>query len=453
MQEKNRNIQKLLSDIEHSLDWGNSAEWSSYDFEKLSELILENTKTSISSNTLKRVWGRITYHSTPSDMTLNTLAKFLGCEDFRGFLVISKETLVPLEVKKKSKSSVGNFWPPFGARPSVIFAAGAIFMLIAIIVMSYRFNKVKVNPDDFYLTSRKVAEGLPNSVIFEYSADKAPVGTKVEIQQSWDISKRQEVSVSDSLATSIYYQPGFFKSKLVVGGQIVKEHDVLIPSDGWSASTERDGSPLYFDKLDILGDSSVSVSKELLLKSGIDASLSGTKVEYRLVDNFEGLRIDDLNFSVIIKNDVDGGQNICQNTFITLLLEGQAISIPLSKLGCMSELELWLFDRTISGKNRDMSNFGVDFNDWVTVDFASKNNNISILVNDEEAINLPLNGKINRFYGFVLSFEGTGSIKALNLWNSKRTYLNLDYDKNVQTKETQISMMTNRYKPHKTLSM
>ncbi len=433
MQVKNKDVQKLIADIERNLNWGNSSDWSSYDFDKLSELILENTKTSISSNTLKRVWGRIAYSSTPSDVTLNTLSQFLGHEDFRGFLATTKEEPVPVKVEKEREGRGRSFWPPFGAKPSVIFMSGAIFMLIATIAMSYKFSSEKVDPNNFYLTSRNVTKGLPNSVIFEYRADNAPAGAKVEIQQSWDASKRQVVSISDSLATSIYYHPGFFKSKLVVGGQIVKEHDILIPSNGWSASTEKDGSPLLFEKSDILGDSAISASNELLSKNGIDASLSGVKVDYRLVQDFDGLRLDDLNLSVTVKNDVIGGQNVCQNTSITLLLEGEAISIPLSKLGCMSELELWFFGRTISGKNRDMSKFGVDFNDWVTVNFTSKNNNMSVLVNGEEAINLPLGGKINKFYGFVFSFEGTGSIRDLKLSNSKKVYLDEDYSESVKT--------------------
>ena len=147
------------------------------------------------------------------------------------------------------------------------------------------------------------------------------------------------------------------------------------------------------------------------------------------------MRLDDLNFSATIKNDVNGGQNVCQNTLITLLLEGEAISIPLSKLGCMSDLELWFFGRTIRGKNKDMSKFGVDFKEWVTVDFASKNNNMSILVNGEEAINLPLAGKINKFYGFVFSFGSTGSIRGLKLSNSKKVYLAEDYSKSVLTSQ------------------
>lgn len=93
-----------------------------------------------------------------------------------------------------------------------------------------------------------------------------------------------------------------------------------------------------------------------------------------------------------------------------------------------------------------MSRFGVDLNDWVTLDFASQNDKIILFVNGEEAINLPLVGKINRFYGFVFRFEDIGSVRKLRLSNSKRNYLDLDYIRGHRRIKTQILIAKNLYK-------
>ena len=68
----------------------------------------------------------------------------------------------------------------------------------------------------FAFESKVVSTGLPNSVIFAYDASSADSNAQIEIQQDWDDRKRIEVSQKDSIATCIYYRPGFFKSKLVV---------------------------------------------------------------------------------------------------------------------------------------------------------------------------------------------------------------------------------------------
>ena len=230
-------IEALLSAIEEELAWGISSQWSSYDFEKLAELIFERTKVAISSNTLKRVWGRIKYDSKPSALTLNTLSQFAGYNDFREFVssMDGKGSADSKEVEKRTWF----IWPPFKSRPSTIFVSGAIFMLVAIIALSYNSKAEKYNPDDFYFTSRKVTKGLPNSVVFEYRAKSARKNSKVEIQQSWDKSKRMDISRDDSLATSIYFDPGYFNAKLMVDGQTVKEHGVLIPSLGWKVKGQK----------------------------------------------------------------------------------------------------------------------------------------------------------------------------------------------------------------------
>lgn len=72
--------------IEQKLDWGDSENWQSSDFENLNQLILDKTGVSLSVSTLRRIWGRVEYNHLPSVTTLNTLAKFAGFEDWRNFI-------------------------------------------------------------------------------------------------------------------------------------------------------------------------------------------------------------------------------------------------------------------------------------------------------------------------------------------------------------------------------
>ena len=79
-------IEKLLKLIEGKLDWGESNTWQGKDFEKLNQLILDETGVSLSASTLKRVWGKVEYNHLPSVTTLDALAKFGGFENWRSFL-------------------------------------------------------------------------------------------------------------------------------------------------------------------------------------------------------------------------------------------------------------------------------------------------------------------------------------------------------------------------------
>lgn len=55
------------------------------DFEYLSDEIFQKTKNSISSSTLKRIWGYDTYNSSPTIRSLDILAYYLGYHSFRSF--------------------------------------------------------------------------------------------------------------------------------------------------------------------------------------------------------------------------------------------------------------------------------------------------------------------------------------------------------------------------------
>lgn len=406
--------------IEEQLQWGESSQWSSYDFDKLTELIFERTKMPVSSNTLKRVWGRIKYESKPSAATLNTLSQFQGYADFREFVTTrqARKAWGGKVIKKPSRIP----WSVFRSRPTLVFVSGAVFMLILIVVLSNRSKTQKLNPDDFYFTSRAVTKGLPNTVIFEYRARNLPAGTKMEIQQSWDKRKRQTVSPKDSLATSIYYDPGYFMAKLVVQDQVVKEHGVLITSEGWKAKLESSEKTLYFNDSSITKLGKITIGPELLKRNGIDPDRTSFRTNFRYVNEFGDLRVNDLYLETRFRNIATNHQNICKKTSVTLLMEGEAIEIPLSKVGCVSELQLYHLDRSISGKNNDLSKFGVDIDEWTTLGCTFGNELLTVTINGAMVMELPMNGRINKMHGLSYRFEGMGEVKSLLLKNGKKIY-------------------------------
>src|SRR5580698_9703880 len=76
-------IRQVKKMFEEKTGWGNSDTWTNQDFLQLSELIRDETGITISHVTLKRVWGKVKYDSLPNTHTLNTLAQFLGYDNWR----------------------------------------------------------------------------------------------------------------------------------------------------------------------------------------------------------------------------------------------------------------------------------------------------------------------------------------------------------------------------------
>lgn len=419
---KENDIGTLLKKIESSLQWGDSIQWTNYDFDRLAELIFEKTGYAISTNTLKRVWGRIKYNSKPSETTLNTLSQFLGFKDFREFKSSELVGIPNSEIVSQKKYYIN--WPLLRFKKSHVLASIVGVLVLAFVIISNSSKKESLNPEDFYFTSRKVTQGIPNTVIFEYDARNAPIGANIEIQQSWDNNRRQAVSKDDSIATSLYFEPGFFNAKLVVNGEVVKEHDLLIPSDGWKAKLESKDQTLYFSDSSLIQLGLVSLGNQFLKQGGIDEEVTPINTSFRYVDDFNGLRVNDLSIETVFRNSSKNRFNLCQNSSLILLMEGEIIKIPVSKKGCVADLEAWHFDKALSGKNNDLSKLGVESGEWITLKIQSNQNKLLVFLNNEIALQLPMEGRQNRLNGLIYHFEGMGEIRSLELKSSEKIFLN-----------------------------
>lgn len=135
-QERNHlEIFKKLS--EEKIGWGRSEDWSSADFEKLSELILEKTSVSLSTTTLKRVWGKVQYHSIPSTTTLNTLAQFLDYESWRCFCIRSQPPGPGTASPGHHEINLKKLWRQQSLRNLATFGMVGLILAAALVWMSF----------------------------------------------------------------------------------------------------------------------------------------------------------------------------------------------------------------------------------------------------------------------------------------------------------------------------
>ncbi len=399
-----KHIDHCFTLISKKLSRGSVTSWDTYDFRVLSKSIYEKTGTLLSVSTLKRLSGRIHYGSKPNSSTLDALAKYIDFEDWRDFLK-NVEPAGKVEGKHHTRKIT---WIGYGI--------GLLaFLLILSIFLLFQRDTTYYNPNDFSFSVKSIATGLPNSVIFRYDASKAHKKDKIEIQQDWDKRKRVIVNKADSISTSIYYRPGFFKSKLVVNDSIVQEKNVFIPSNGWLATIETDSLPIYLDMDQTGSGNLLSIPTEKLKLHGIDPYAIKTIVGLYLVQDFGAIFTDDFELTTSFRNDFKSGNVPCQLAQLTILSEDGPIAIPVCNKGCVSEISLFAFDKQIDGKKNDLSKFGVDHTDYVQIKCISKDQKLTISINGNPAHTFEVPEPKSKIIGVCFFFEGTGSVKDLNL--------------------------------------
>jgi len=415
-------LTKVKKLIEARLSWGDSADWTNQDFIALSTRFQEEMNLSVSHVTLKRIWGKLSYHSLPQTYTLNALAKFAGYEGWRNFKVNTELDMhIPESLSVFTESSRQRATDPVQKkRLGILIKIGftSIF-IIAVIVLIFQRSKNKIAPSDYSLSVHKVLQaGLPNSVIFDYNANKSP-SDSVILQQSWDNRLRTTVPKDQHQHTLIYYYPGFFKPKLIVDGQIVKEQDLLIQSDGWMTAVNASPVPVYFNKKDVIANGKMALSVDQLKAQNIPLSPQPPMLSYCNVQDFGEIYADHFVFETSLRSDYHEGASVCQMTNIYLLCEGTAIGIPLCAKGCESNIKFFFTGFEVSGKQQDLSGFGVDFSDFVKLRVESRNGRARIFLNDRLTQEVNKDISRSKIIGIDFVFQGTGSVDYVKLTNGK----------------------------------
>ncbi|HEY8930958.1 MAG TPA: hypothetical protein VIM55_17270 [Mucilaginibacter sp.] len=421
-------IEKTKKLFEINTGWGDSSEWTNQDFVLLSEKIQEKTGVALSHVTLKRVWGKVKYDSLPNTHTLDTLVQFLGYENWRSF---KSQNGNGGHLKQAEQTPVAVIDAPVHAKPQKeirpkvikgVLVAICVIVIVLTMVNVFKPGPPKVADNDYKFSSKKVVSvGLPNSVVFNYDATKSPYDSVI-IQQSWDRHLQVKVSKNDHQHTSIYYYPDYYKAKLIVGGKIVSMHRLLIKSDGWLPAVTQSPVPVYFSKQDAIGNGKMSLPLEKIQAKNVKLQPATPDVLYANVRDFGEIYSDNFNFETSLKSDYKEGAAICQMSKIYILCEGTAVFIPLCSKGCISSLDLLFTNYYASGKHVDLSAFGVDFSSFVKVRVEAANRKAKIFINDKLVYSIGQDIIKAKIIGIDYTFQGTGTVDYVKLWNDKVNY-------------------------------
>jgi hypothetical protein len=404
-------INKCLSLIEEQLSWGGSHHWSSYDFEKLSELIWEKTNVRLSKTTLKRVWGKIKYEHAPTTATLNVLAQFAGFEDWRNFAQqhSSKNGTTSIETILSKDDPRG----PLKERKRLPVISMILIVAVLTIGGGIILNSRTGHVDTaiFAFKADKVSrEGVPNSVVFTYDASKAKTDS-VFIIQTWDIRRKTLVPKNQTKHSAIYFYPGYFRTKLIVDGEVVKTHDLEITSQGWLGLVRTGDKPFYFDKKDITKSDGVEIDEALMQANHFELTPVVPKIHFFNEGNITGLMNDNFEFETTLRNNYKGGNNACQYVEVLIQCVDDIIIIPLVNTICTGDATLYVPGKQFVSKSDDLTGFGANLSEWTTLKVACKDRVMHFFVNGKKAFEATFTHGPAAIVGLQYRFNGCGAIK------------------------------------------
>ena len=401
-------LQECLRQIEAKLGWGPASGWSNADFETLSERILAKTQVNLSPTTLKRVWGRVAYRSQPSTTTLDALAVFAGHENYRAYrTTLIDEPTATAPIRTRAYARYALILVP-------LVVIGVIALLVLPGVSKAPASPPKFNPEDFTFDIRPVTQGIPNSVVFTYDAAAAG-DSSVFLQQSWDPNRRERLDPSGHTHTSIYYLPGFYRAKLVVGDQIVQERKLFLPSRGWVAAAYSDGVPVYLKPTEVERPGELAITAGVLEHYGVPMQPNPPATALVNVRDIQGLRTDDFVFRTRFRQTYAEGSAACRRAAVSVLLQDGVIRLPFSAPGCVSDLTGYAGGVVLDGRKQDLSAFGVMTGEWTELEIDGNADSLRVNVNGAAVLSLARTEPVREIIGVQFDFAGTGATKQVML--------------------------------------
>ncbi|MBK8505767.1 MAG: hypothetical protein IPL46_28360 [Saprospiraceae bacterium] len=405
--------------IESKLQWADSDHWRHQEFLLLSDKIFAKSGVSLSVNTLKRLWGKLIYEHSPNAATLNALANFLDCENWMEFIAKQENSTKPTGVTIPPINNRTN--PPQLSRNGYVKPllqwTTVSTTIILIIFILYRSSKNSAStfqidtPERVSFSSSKVVHGVPNTVIFAYDV-QAIRADQFSIQQSWDDSRRFSIDPLKKEATSIYYYPGYWRAKLLVDTVILKEHDLLVESDGWTMTLDHEPIPRYFLPEELLGGEILGV-KETIYDEAIQGLSQLPWLTAHFIADFQELPMDNLQVEIRLKNDYRAGLTTCRNVQIMLVGSEGFFSIPMSMPGCVGDLRLRFSDVVKEGRDHNLSAFGRDLDQWQQLKIQVIDRQVSLHVGEDLVDSFKYQASAGIFYGVRIKFKGAGQIKSI----------------------------------------
>lgn len=402
-------IELLKQIIENEMAWGNSQEWTHQDFEQLSERIWQKTQTKLSATTLKRLWGKVNYQSQPTTNTLSALAQFAGYEHWRDF--VGSQSYVSHATEKELSKQKAKF-------PTISKKRAVLLIIPVLVLVLLGFNRwvnrpLEIDTSQVTFSSEPVTEGLPNTVIFHYDVSQLPFDN-VEIQQSWDTRLRRAVDKRDSIYTTTYYYPGYFRAKLLVEEQVVKEHDVYVTTDGWLALIGGETIPHYLTH-EIKQDGTLSVLPEYLQQENLLNQEEASHLAYYNVQDFGEISSGNFALETAIRSDYSEGEAVCQISQVSVLCAKGRIAIPWSVPGCVGKLYLAASEQFLDGQTADLSAFGCDLSEWQHIRLTVKEQQLSVYRNEQLIFQTTLEKDAGKIAGIRYRFQGAGSVDYVRL--------------------------------------
>lgn len=364
------------------------------DYEYLHEVILKQTKTDLSTSTLRRIWSD-KYHSVPQTKTLDALAQLLGHAGWHDFKQNQQG------IKRKS----------FQLNAQLIaYAFGLVLVICSIILLTSTgevIGKATLYPEVH------VHEGVPATIGIHYDI-RSP---NIDIELSWNPYERTRLDMNLDFYTGTYFYPDYHQAKLLHGEQVLASVPIHVTTPGWHGLIMHSGydpNPDYMDSAEYMHDDKLKVVSKSL--DGADKlalpvfTLSHADLSY--------LSGDDFGMTAKVRSESYSEAQSCG--LYEILIKGSTgnIRIPISQNGCYGLTTLKCAGKILSGKQNDLSALSTELSEEHQIRIELKRKEMHIKLGSNPTYEVEYENDIGPLKVIKFIFQGPSELCAFELLDS-----------------------------------
>lgn len=390
-------------------DWRN---WTKRDYEQLGRLIEAKTKIALSTSTLVRIFKQ-RFNNRPQKITLDTLAQFIGYENWHSFIM--ENTVDPAKVIQTGK--------PRGEwlRYAVLLTGSVILVFFAYMGISALFSDRSFDPADieFRILNPEMT-GVPATIQVEYGVGKHKPDS-LWLQLYWNPEEIIRLDPGQNRISAIYCYPGVHHCKLIADHQVVGEQRIVINTYGWTALIRHTGLqmvPLYIRNRDIIHAGIMQVTESMVNLQNLQPN-KDIFTSYYYVNDLGLIYSDDYRISGTVRNPpVTLGTQPCGYCSVYVICENGKHFFTIGDRGCSGMFKYGFSGKDFMDKFPDLSSFETNISEWTTFESVVQGNTVNIYVNSKL---IHASGEVNdlgKILGLHFVFSGLGALDRVKLSNS-----------------------------------
>jgi len=253
---------------------------------------------------------------------------------------------------------------------------------------------------------KSVNNKIPNTVVFSYNV-RSIKADSFFLQQSWDESRRVELSQEHTEQTDIYYTPGYFSAKLLANDEVIKEIPIHVTYNDWFVAVRQPMGTIHsFDSQLWLDKNYLGISQATLASQKVDLQ-EDFQLGFYNVREFD---VDGDNFTYSSMFRMDSLKAIsCPN--LSLLVKGKEeyFWIMFTNKGCEGEIGMKY------GEVQRLTMFGTNIYQWQQIDIIVVDKKISIVLNGTDIFEGTYKASIGSIKDISYFFKGNGMIDNVKL--------------------------------------